>query len=80
MASLDDLRLKHPEIRADYTIDQHWESYGAAEHGVWKTLYERQAKVLPGRACDEWLSGLKALGWKPRAFRIWSGCRTGSRS
>ena len=50
MPSIDELRLKHPEIRADFTIDQHWERYGAAEHGVWRTLFERQAKVLPGRA------------------------------
>jgi phenylalanine-4-hydroxylase len=61
MATLNDLRIKHPEIRPDYTIDQHWETYGAAEHGVWRTLYERQAKVLPGLACDEYLSGLAEL-------------------
>jgi len=58
MPSLDALRTKHPEIRADYTIDQHWDRYGTAQHGVWRTLFERQAKVLPGRACDEFLSGL----------------------
>jgi phenylalanine-4-hydroxylase len=58
MPTLDALRHKHPEIRADYTIDQHWDRYSAAEHGVWRTLFERQAKVLPGRACDEFLDGL----------------------
>jgi phenylalanine-4-hydroxylase len=62
MPNLDQLRAKHPEIAPDFTIDQHWERYGAAEHGVWKTLFERQAKVLPGRACDEWLDGLAKLG------------------
>ena len=51
MPTLEQLRIKHPEIRSDFTIDQHWEQYGTAEHGVWKTLYERQAKMLPGRAC-----------------------------
>lgn len=61
MPTLDDLRIKHPEIRSDYTIHQHWERYGAAEHGVWKTLFDRQATVLPGRACDEFLTGLKTL-------------------
>lgn len=61
MPNLDALREKHPEIRADFTIDQHWERYDAAQHGVWKTLYERQAQVLPGRACDEFLDGLKKL-------------------
>jgi phenylalanine-4-hydroxylase len=61
MPSLDQLRAKHPEIRPDFTIHQHWERYGAAEHGVWKTLYERQSQVLRGRACDEFLAGLKTL-------------------
>ena len=30
--------------RADWTIDQGWERYTAQEHGVWKTLFERQTK------------------------------------
>ena len=61
MPSLESLRTKHPDIRPDFTIRQHWERYGAAEHGIWKTLFDRQAKVLPGRACDEYLDGLKRL-------------------
>ena len=61
MPSLDTLRETHPEIETDFTIHQHWERYGAAEHGVWKTLFERQAKVLPGRACNEFLDGLTKL-------------------
>ena len=61
MPSLDELRVKHPEIRDDYTIDQHWERYGAQEHGIWRTLFEHQAKVLPGRACREFLGGLSKL-------------------
>src|SRR5277367_3498240 len=47
--------------RADWTIGQGWESYSAAEHAVWRTLYERQAKLLPGRACAEFLAGMQAL-------------------
>jgi len=47
--------------RADWTIDQGWARYSPAEHRVWVTLYERQAALLPGRACDEFLRGLKAL-------------------
>jgi phenylalanine-4-hydroxylase len=68
MPSLDQLRIAHPEIRPDYTIDQHWERYGATEHAVWKTLFERQAKVLPGRACDEFLDGLKKLKLEPEGI------------
>lgn len=47
--------------RPDWTIAQGWENYSAEEHGVWKTLYERQTKLLPGRACDEFVAGMKAL-------------------
>ena len=47
--------------RADWTIDQDWASYTPDEHQVWVTLYERQAALLPGRACDEFLNGLRAL-------------------
>lgn len=61
MPTLEQLKLKHPEIRSDFTIDQHWERYGASEHAIWRTLFERQAKVLPGRACREFLDGLGKL-------------------
>jgi phenylalanine-4-hydroxylase len=50
-----------PGARADWTIDQGWADYTPAEHGVWDTLYERQAALLPGRAADPFLKGLEAL-------------------
>jgi phenylalanine-4-hydroxylase len=50
-----------PGAAADWTIDQGWEAYTAAEHAVWDTLYERQAALLPGRACAPFLKGLQAL-------------------
>jgi len=50
-----------PGARADWTIDQGWDRYGAAEHEVWMTLYERQRALLPARACDAFLRGLDAL-------------------
>jgi phenylalanine-4-hydroxylase len=61
MPTLAALREKHPEIREDFTIDQRWERYSAAEHGIWRRLYERQAEVLPGRAAREFLDGLEKL-------------------
>jgi phenylalanine-4-hydroxylase len=48
-------------MNADWTIDQAWESYTAAEHRVWDVLYERQSALLPRRACDPFLKGLEAL-------------------
>ena len=35
--------------------------YSAEEHYVWKLLFERQSKLLAGRASDEFLQGLQAL-------------------
>ncbi len=45
----------------DWTIDQGWERYTAQEHATWRTLFERQKKLLPGRACDEFVAGMNAL-------------------
>jgi phenylalanine-4-hydroxylase len=47
--------------RPDWTIDQSWENYTADEHAIWKTLFERQTKLLPDRACDEFVQGMQAL-------------------
>ena len=47
--------------RADWTIDQDWAHYSAAEHAVWTTLFERQTRLLPGRACDEFVTGMRDL-------------------
>jgi phenylalanine-4-hydroxylase len=47
--------------RADWTIDQGWERYSAQEHAIWKTLFERQTRLLPGRACDEFVQGMRDL-------------------
>ena len=46
---------------ADWTIPQGWESYTAQDHQTWLTLYDRQAAILPGRACQAYLDGLAAL-------------------
>jgi phenylalanine-4-hydroxylase len=46
---------------ADWTIPQGWEAYTDVEHRTWVRLYERQAKILPGRACEAFLHGLEAL-------------------
>jgi phenylalanine-4-hydroxylase len=35
--------------------------YDAKENDVWRILFERQQKLLPGRACDAFLEGLKSL-------------------
>ena len=54
-------RAEAPPARADWTIDQGWADYTPEEHAVWKTLFERQTRLLPGRACDEFVRGMQAL-------------------
>ncbi len=46
---------------ADWTIPQNWSAYTEVEHQTWNTLYERQMKILPGRASEAFLRGLDAL-------------------
>ena len=66
-----------PAPRADGLIAQNWASYSAAEHATWKTLYERQARMLPGRACEAFRQGLRDLPqpqWlEVLAVRPWQG-------
>lgn len=37
-------------------------SYSQEEQAIWRTLCTRQERMLPGRAADEFLSGLRSLG------------------
>jgi phenylalanine-4-hydroxylase len=46
---------------ADWTIDQGWDRYSAAQHDVWRQLYRRQMALLPGRAVPEFLAGVGRL-------------------
>jgi len=46
----------------DFVIDQGWDAYSGEHHAVWRALFERQARLLPGRACGEYLCGLAKLG------------------
>jgi phenylalanine-4-hydroxylase len=48
-------------LHPDFTIDQNWHGYSEADHATWRFLFERQQKLLEGRACREYLDGLEAL-------------------
>ena len=50
-----------PPERADWTVEQGWKEYTPAQHAVWKTLYERQTRLLPGLACDAFIEGMHRL-------------------
>ena len=47
--------------RADWTIDQNWSAYTPEEHATWKTLFERQITLIPGRASQAYVDGLAQL-------------------
>lgn len=54
-------RARHPDIRADYTIDQDWAHYTVEDHTTWRTLYARLEKLLPNYACEEFVHGMHRL-------------------
>jgi phenylalanine-4-hydroxylase len=45
----------------DFTIDQDWNSYSAAEHERWDRLFARSRAVLQDRACAEFLEMASVL-------------------
>jgi phenylalanine-4-hydroxylase len=55
-------RGDYSEARADYTCEQHWNSYTAAEHERYRQLYERQTSQLRDLACDEFIGAVQHLG------------------
>lgn len=57
------LRGNYQNIRADYTVEQDWAAYSAAEHDLWKRLYARQSVLLPNYACDEFIDILATLNF-----------------
>ncbi len=50
-----------PEAAADWTIDQRWGDYTAADHALWDRLYARQTAQLADRAHPAFLRGLARL-------------------
>ena len=61
----DKNRYRNAPRRADWTIDQDWQSYTAEEHDRWDRLFQRQKDVLPGRACEAFLSAMDRLELSP---------------
>ena len=49
-------KYDHPMV-----VEETWEAYTAEEHARWAFLYRRQKELLPGRAADEVIEGMKIL-------------------
>jgi phenylalanine-4-hydroxylase len=54
-------RYRDAPRAADFTIDQDWASYSAAEHDRWDRLFRRQRDVTKGRASQTALDAMAAL-------------------
>lgn len=55
------LRGDYSNIDAQYVVEQEWEAYTPEQHALWRRLYQRQAKLIPGRACDVFIDSLERL-------------------
>jgi len=62
-ASTHGLRGDYAEMRPDYTVKQDYSKYGEADQDRWRRLYARQMRLVPGRACDEFLRVVGTLGY-----------------
>ena len=61
-------RSSHAALRGNYegaderyVVKQSCEQYTPEQHELWRRLYHRQSSLLPGRACDAFIEGLKLL-------------------
>jgi phenylalanine-4-hydroxylase len=55
------LRGDYGHIRADYTVDQPYGAYSAAEHDRWRRLYRRQMELMPRYAAPEFVAAVRGL-------------------
>ena len=55
---------------ADYTCAQDYAAYTPADHDTYRRLYERQATLVSGRACDEFINAVPCLGAKDQIPRF----------
>ena len=63
-------RGDYSRANADYTCNQDWASYTAADHDTYRRLYERQRALLPGLASQAFIDALPSLGASDRIPRF----------
>jgi phenylalanine-4-hydroxylase len=56
-----ELRGDYSRAAPDYAVEQNWAGYSAAEHALYRRLFERQAKLVPRYACPEWIDAIARL-------------------
>ena len=55
------LRGDYGRAAPDYSVTQDWPRYSAAEHALYRRLFERQSKLVPKYACAEWIEAISGL-------------------
>lgn len=55
-------RGDYGRARSDYTCDQNYAAYTAADHDTYRRLFARQSALLPGLACRAFIDALPNLG------------------
>jgi phenylalanine-4-hydroxylase len=63
-ASTHGLRGDYRDMRPDYTVTQRYGDYAEADQDRWRRLYARQIRLMPGRACPEFLRVIDTLGYQ----------------
>lgn len=63
-------RGDYGRANSDYTCDQAWHRYSAADHDTYRRLYTRQLQQLPGLACREFIDAVQLLGAPDRIPRF----------
>lgn len=55
------LRGDYAQADDQYVVTQQWRAYTPEQHALWRRLYQRQAQLLPGRACDLFIDSLSKM-------------------
>ncbi|MGH8808063.1 MAG: phenylalanine 4-monooxygenase [Noviherbaspirillum sp.] len=66
------LRGDYSQCDEHYVVKQDWSAYTPEQHELWRKLYQRQSKLVPGRACEVFIDSLAkmdAVGGIPRLDR-----------
>lgn len=63
-------RGDYGRARSDYTCEQDWARYTAADHETYCRLHARQREQLPGLACREFIDAVGELGEPDRIPRF----------
>ena len=63
-ASTHGLRGDYADMRSDYTVTQDYGKYRDTDQDRWRRLYARQMRLVPGRACAEFLRVVDTLGYE----------------